>query len=76
MSQSIRSDRFSQAAEKTAAAERAIQQDIDRKEKAKPYQDNEKSEKKAAMQAGARIYPEPPLPRITRDRKSSRTRWR
>jgi NAD(P)-dependent dehydrogenase (short-subunit alcohol dehydrogenase family) len=62
MSQSIRSDRFSQAAEKTAAAERAIQQDIDRKEKAKPYQDNEKSEKKAAMQAGARIYPEPPLP--------------
>jgi NAD(P)-dependent dehydrogenase (short-subunit alcohol dehydrogenase family) len=62
MSQSIRSDRFSQAAEKTAAAERAIQQDIDRKEKAKPKQDNEKSGKKAAMQAGARIYPEPPLP--------------
>ena len=60
MSQPVRKDRFSEAAEKTAAAERAIQQNIDRKEKAK--QDNEKPEKKGAMQAGARVYPEPPLP--------------
>jgi NAD(P)-dependent dehydrogenase (short-subunit alcohol dehydrogenase family) len=62
MSQPIRNDRFSQAAEKTAAAERAIQQNIDRKEKSKPKQDNEKGGHKRAMQAGARLYPEPPLP--------------
>ena len=66
MSQPIRKDRFSEAAEKTAAAERAIQQVIDAKEKArekaKPKQDNEKGGKKPAMQAGARKYPEPPLP--------------
>jgi NAD(P)-dependent dehydrogenase (short-subunit alcohol dehydrogenase family) len=50
-------DRFAKAAEKVAQAERAIQQEIDRKEKAHP-----KSKKgKAAMQAGARIYPAPPL---------------
>ena len=58
MSRAAHGDRFSEAAEKTAAAERAIQQNIDRKEKASPKQDNEKR----AMQAGARIYPEPPLP--------------
>jgi NAD(P)-dependent dehydrogenase (short-subunit alcohol dehydrogenase family) len=51
-------NRFAQAAEKTAAAERAIQDTIDRKDKAKPKQDNERG----AMQAGARRYPEPPLP--------------
>ncbi len=66
---STRNDRFSAAAEKTAAAERAIQENIDRKEKA-AKQDNEKGgknpdknpDKKPAMQAGARKYPEPPLP--------------
>jgi NAD(P)-dependent dehydrogenase (short-subunit alcohol dehydrogenase family) len=67
MPQPVRKDRFSEAAEKTAAAERAIQKTIDAKEKAKePKQDNEKGGKKPArkpaMQAGARKYPEPPLP--------------
>ena len=53
-------DRFARAAEQTAAAERSIQANIDRKdkEKGKPKQDNEPG----AMQAGARRYPEPPLP--------------
>jgi NAD(P)-dependent dehydrogenase (short-subunit alcohol dehydrogenase family) len=62
MSQAIRKDRFSEAAEKAAAAGRAIQQVIDSREKSKSSQDNEKGGKKAAMQAGARKYPEPPLP--------------
>ena len=61
MSQAIRKDRFSEAAEKTAAAGRAIQQVIDCKEKSKSSQDNEKGAKKGAMQAGAPHYPEPPL---------------
>jgi NAD(P)-dependent dehydrogenase (short-subunit alcohol dehydrogenase family) len=53
-------DRFAKAAEEVARAERAIQKEIDAKEKAKP-----KSEKKdkPATQAGARRYPEPPLPK-------------
>lgn len=51
-------DRFAEAAERVAAAERAIQENIDRKEKARLKQDNETG----AMQAGARRYPEPPLP--------------
>jgi hypothetical protein len=51
-------DRFARAAEDIDAAERAIQQEIDRKEKIRPKAD-ERS--KRAMQAGARAYPEPPL---------------
>lgn len=62
MSQSHRKDRFSEAAEKTAAAGLAIQQAIDAMEKAKPQQDNEKGGERPAMQAGARAYPAPPLP--------------
>jgi NAD(P)-dependent dehydrogenase (short-subunit alcohol dehydrogenase family) len=58
MSESTTKDRFARAAEETAAAERAIQQNIDSKEKAKPKRDYAKG----AMQAGARLYPEPPLP--------------
>ena len=50
-------DRFADAAEDTAVAERDIQQEIDRKEKARP---KVKGEKNRAMQAGARRYPEPP----------------
>ena len=56
MAQAIRKDQFKQAAEQTAAAERAIQKTIDRKDKTSPQK------KKGAMQAGERIYPEPPLP--------------
>ena len=49
-----RKDRFAAAAEETAAAERAIQKEIDRKEKAHP----KKVQKgKGAMQAGARPIP-------------------
>jgi NAD(P)-dependent dehydrogenase (short-subunit alcohol dehydrogenase family) len=58
MAQAATRDRFAQAAEKTAAAERAIQDNVDRKDKAKPKQGNGHG----AMQAGARRYPEPPLP--------------
>ena len=58
--ESFADDRFAKAAEEVARAQRAIQKEIDAKEKAKP-----KSEKKdkPAMQAGARHYPEPPLPK-------------
>ena len=50
-------DRFAEAAEKTAAAERNIQKEVDRKESQK-----QKAKDKGAMQAGARRYPEPPFP--------------
>lgn len=54
----VKDVRFRQDAEAVAAAQRAIQKRIDRKERAKkPAPD------KAAMQAGARRYPSPPLPR-------------
>ena len=59
MAAALDMERFAKAAEKTAAAERAIQAKIDAKEKnggAKPKQNG-------AMQAGARTYPEPPLPK-------------
>ncbi|MCW5690943.1 MAG: SDR family oxidoreductase [Pseudolabrys sp.] len=51
-------ERFAKAAEKTAAAERAIQEKIDAKEKS-----GSKPKQNGAMQAGARKYPEPPLPK-------------
>jgi NAD(P)-dependent dehydrogenase (short-subunit alcohol dehydrogenase family) len=58
MAAHARMEAFAQAAEKTAKTERAIQQEIDHKEKAAG-----KSEKEhGAMQAGARHYPEPPFP--------------
>jgi NAD(P)-dependent dehydrogenase (short-subunit alcohol dehydrogenase family) len=53
-------DRFAEAAEAIAAAERDIQAQIDRKERQKP---KEKSKDQRAMQAGARRYPEPPFPK-------------
>jgi len=52
----VNDDRFAQAAEKAAQAERAIQEEIDRKEKQR-----HKSKSNGAMQAGARVYPAPPL---------------
>jgi hypothetical protein len=52
-------DRFASGAEEAAAIERAIQQQIDRKEQAR-----KKGKKNGgAMQAGARPYPEPPYNR-------------
>ena len=53
-----RKDRFSMAAERVAAAERSIQKNIDRKEARRS-----KKPRDQAMQAGARRYPAPPLPK-------------
>ncbi len=52
-------DRFSRAAKAVAAAERAIQKRIDSKERRRP----KGKPSKAAMQAGTRRYPFPPLPK-------------
>jgi NAD(P)-dependent dehydrogenase (short-subunit alcohol dehydrogenase family) len=51
--------RFRREAEKTAARERGIQRKIDRKDDQKPKEAGSKK----PMQAGAREYPAPPLPR-------------
>jgi hypothetical protein len=51
-------DRFAEGADKAAAAGRAIQSEIDRAKKAR----GKPKTKSEAMQAGARKYPEPPLP--------------
>jgi NAD(P)-dependent dehydrogenase (short-subunit alcohol dehydrogenase family) len=51
-------DRFSKAAETVAAAQRSIQKGIDRKYTKRPRKPSDK-----AMQAGARRYPAPPLPK-------------
>ena len=53
-----KNDRFARAADAVAAAERKIQKQIDRNEKAHP-----KKKGKGAMQAGAQPYPEPPFPK-------------
>jgi hypothetical protein len=52
-------DRFASDAEEAGAIERAIQQQIDRKEKAR----KKRKKNGGAMQAGARPYPEPPFPK-------------
>jgi len=57
---SAKKDRFVSGAEKAAATERAIQQQIDFKEKARA---KDEKKHKGAMQAGARRYPEPPFPK-------------
>jgi NAD(P)-dependent dehydrogenase (short-subunit alcohol dehydrogenase family) len=49
---------FARDAERVAADERTIQRQIDDEERAFA----EKKESKGAMQAGARLYPEPPFP--------------
>ena len=53
-----RSSSFEKAAERTAEEERAIQRKIDRSDK----KNSGDSDKTGAMQAGARLYPAPPLP--------------
>jgi hypothetical protein len=55
--QTARNRDFAQKARATAADERAIQRQADRKERA-----SSKEKTSGAMQAGARAYPEPPLP--------------
>ena len=49
---------FRKGAEEAARAERTIQREIDEKEKGR----GEPKKNGHAMQAGARVYPEPPLP--------------
>ena len=56
-SQTARERGFAQKARATAADERAIQRQTDRKERA-----SSKEKTSGSMQAGARAYPEPPLP--------------
>jgi NAD(P)-dependent dehydrogenase (short-subunit alcohol dehydrogenase family) len=57
---SPKKDRFASAADDVAAAEREIQKQIDRNEKARPKAEQKV---KGAMQAGAQLYPEPPFPK-------------
>jgi NAD(P)-dependent dehydrogenase (short-subunit alcohol dehydrogenase family) len=52
--------RFAEGADQAAAAERSIQAKVDRKEKPAA---KESGSRKPAMQAGSRIYPEPPFPK-------------
>jgi hypothetical protein len=54
----VETDRFAHEAEEVAAAERAIQEQIDAADRRHP----KKKKPSGAMQAGARRYPEPPLP--------------
>jgi hypothetical protein len=54
-----KTDRFAKAAKMTAAAERAIQKNIDLKESRR----RETNKKTSAMQAGVRHYPTPPMPK-------------
>jgi hypothetical protein len=56
---SPKTDRFARDAEQTAASERAIQNKIDRADEA----GGDKKKQPQAMQAGARRYPVPPLPK-------------
>jgi Enoyl-(Acyl carrier protein) reductase len=55
----VKTDRFANAAKTTAADECAIQKNIDRKESRR----RKTSKKTGAMQAGARRYPTPPMPK-------------
>src|ERR1700749_588460 len=59
MPMAMKKDRFARAADRVAKAERAIQRGIDRKDRAR----GKPAQKSGAMQAGARHYPEPPLPK-------------
>ena len=51
---------FRKEAEQTAKEERAIQSKVDRSDK--PASGKPEKKEVGAMQAGARLYPEPPLP--------------
>ena len=46
----------------TVAKQRTIQRDVDAQEKRKPSGGNKSNGGGKAMQAGARLYPEPPMP--------------
>ena len=70
-SQTARNCDFAQKARATAADERAIQRQADRKERA-----SSKEKTSGAMQAGARVYPEPPLPAQHLEEAGARARSR
>jgi NAD(P)-dependent dehydrogenase (short-subunit alcohol dehydrogenase family) len=60
-----KTDRFTRAAEKVAAAQRTIQKQVERSDAKRSDAKQRKAartEHTGAMQAGARRYPEPPLP--------------
>src|SRR4029078_3962067 len=59
MAKSSRAKSFEEEAEQAAEGERAIQKKIDRSDKSAA---REQKTQNKAMQAGARVYPEPPLP--------------
>jgi hypothetical protein len=59
MAKSSHAKSFKEQAEQAAEAERAIQKEIDRSDKSAA---REQKTQNKAMQAGARVYPEPPLP--------------
>ena len=60
MSKSAQAKHFRKEAEQTAKEDRAIQSKVDRSDKLASRKPENKSV--GAMQAGARLYPEPPLP--------------
>jgi len=60
MAKSSHAKSFKEEAEQAAEAERAIQKEIDRSDKSAA---REQKTQNKAMQAGARVYPEPPLPK-------------
>ena len=59
MAKSPHAKSFKEEAEQAAEAERAIQKEIDHSDKSAA---REQKTQNKAMQAGARVYPEPPLP--------------
>jgi hypothetical protein len=59
MAKSSHAKSFEDEAERTAEEERNIQKKVDRSDKRAKHEEKKQS---GAMQAGARIYPEPPLP--------------
>ena len=59
MAKSSHAKSFEDEAESTAEEERTVQRKIDRSDKRAKH---EKKKRGGAMQAGARVYPEPPLP--------------
>ena len=59
MAKSSHAKSFEEEAEQAAEGERAIQKKIDRSDKSAA---REQKPQNKAMQAGARVYPEPPLP--------------
>jgi hypothetical protein len=76
-SRSAVKDRFAAEAEETAAHERTIQSRVDCKSKNEGGNGSD-GEKKKPMQAGAREYPGPPLPRqhVAKPGTEGRSTWR